>query len=374
MYGFSYQGTKITKPKIGLMRYHLKLNFINMTKQLIECIPNFSEGQNTATIEAIANSIRQVNGVKLLHIDIGYDTNRTVITFVGEPKKVCEAAYNAIKTASELIDMTQHKGAHPRMGAVDVCPFVPLQNISVEETVTLVNALAKKVGETLHIPIYLYEHSQKNTTRSNLSIIRSGQYEAWPEKIKLPEWQPDFGPSTFNLKSGATVMGVRDFLVAYNISLVTKEESVADTIAKRLRTSGYLKQTKQADGSILKERIKGPFTALKAIGWYIDEYEMAQVSMNITNPETTKIYDVYEAVSNLAKAQAIAVKGSELIGMIPLKYLKEAGQYYCKNSNIDSTDEATLLSYGVKALGLDALKPFDVNERVLELGMKRVGF
>jgi glutamate formiminotransferase / formiminotetrahydrofolate cyclodeaminase len=323
-----------------------------MKTQLIECIPNFSEGQNTATIDAIANSIRQVDGVKLLHIDIGYDTNRTVMTFVGEPNAMLQAAFNAIQTAAELIDMTQHKGTHPRMGAVDVCPFVPLQNITIEETVTLVNALAKKVGSELRIPAYLYEHSQKNTARNNLAIIRSGQYEAWPEKIKQAAWQPDFGPATFNLKSGATVMGVRNFLVAYNINLATKDESVADTIAKRVRTSGYIQQTKQANGSILKERIKGPFTALKAIGWYIEKYDMAQVSMNITDPDNTKIYDVYEAVTQLAKANKAEAKGSELIGMIPIKYLKEAGQFYYsknnKNAKNETVDEIILLQYGVE--------------------------
>jgi glutamate formiminotransferase / formiminotetrahydrofolate cyclodeaminase len=348
-----------------------------MNKQLIECIPNFSEGRNAITIDAIANSIRQVSGAKLLHIDIGYDTNRTVMTFVGEPQAVMQAAFNAIQTATELIDMTQHKGTHPRMGAVDVCPFVPLQNMSIEETVTMINTLAKKVGETLHIPIYLYEQSQINTARNNLAIIRSGQYEAWPDKIKQTAWQPDFGPSTFNLKSGATVMGVRDFLVAYNINLATKDENVADNIAKRVRTSGYIQAMPQADGSILKARIQGTFTALKAIGWYIEKYEMAQVSMNITNPDTTKIYEVYEAVTQLAKENNAEAKGSELIGMIPLRYLKEAGQfYYAKNNantNNETIDEMTLLNYGVRGLQLDALKPFVLEERVLELGMKRVG-
>jgi glutamate formiminotransferase / formiminotetrahydrofolate cyclodeaminase len=348
-----------------------------MKTQIIECIPNFSEGQNTNTIEAIANSIRQVKGVKLLHIDIGFDTNRTVMTFVGEPKAIMEAAFNAIQTATNLIDMTQHQGAHPRMGAVDVCPFVPLQNISIEETVDFVNILAKKVGDDLQIPIYLYEHSQKNTTRNNLSIIRSGQYETWRTKIKQVEWHPDYGPSTFNLKSGATVMGVRDFLVAYNINIASKDEKIADSIAKKIRTSGYIKQTKQVDGSVLKEKIKGSFLALKAIGWYMAKFEMAQVSMNITNADSTKIYEVYEAVVELAKQHHTVSKGSELIGMIPLKYLKEAGQFYYAKSNAGKNakdiDEITLLNYGVQGLKLDALKPFVLEERVLELGMIQSG-
>jgi glutamate formiminotransferase / formiminotetrahydrofolate cyclodeaminase len=343
-------------------------------KQLIECIPNFSEGQNTDTINAIADSIRQVKGVHLLHIDIGYDTNRTVMTFVGEPKPMMEAAFNAIKTASEKIDMRLHKGAHPRMGTTDICPFVPLKNVNTEELKMMVSELAKKIGTELSIPMYLYEHSQNDKSRSNLSIIRSGQYEAWQEKIKLTEWQPDFGPNTFNLKTGATVIGVRDFLVAYNINLDTKDQYIANEIAKQVRTSGYVKNSTTKNGNSIKERIKGPFDALKAIGWYIEKYGMAQVSMNITNPNTTKIHEVFEEVSRIANTYNLNIKGSELIGMIPIQYLKEAGMYYAQKqkASIESLSETSILEYGVKGLQLDALKPFDLEERVLELGIKKM--
>jgi glutamate formiminotransferase / formiminotetrahydrofolate cyclodeaminase len=342
-----------------------------MTNQIIECIPNFSEGRNNATIEAIAQSIRKVAGVKLLHIDIGHAANRTVMTFVGEPKKVCEAAFNAIKTASELIDMTTHSGRHPRMGATDVCPFVPIANISVEETVVYVNELAKKVGEAFLIPIYLYEHSQKNTDRNNLSIIRSGEYEGWKEKIKLPEWQPDFGPAIINTKAGATVMGVREFLVAYNINLNTKDATIANDIAKAIRASGKIVTLKNTDGNLEKQRVPGKLKYLKAIGWYIEEYQRAQVSMNITNPYETKMHTVFETVKAEAEKLNVKATGSELIGMVPLQFLKEAGAFYLQKENKSSENlsEKEILESAVKAMGLNELKPFVLEERVVEYAM-----
>ncbi len=342
-----------------------------MKTQIIECIPNFSEGRNRAVIEAIANSIKEVIGVKLLHIDIGHAANRTVMTFVGEPKNVCQAAFNAIKTASLLIDMNEHTGRHPRMGAVDVCPFVPISNVSVEETVKYVDELAKKVGNELQIPIYLYEQSQKNTARNNLSIIRSGEYEGWKEKIKLADWQPDFGPSAFNLKSGATVMGVRTFLVAYNINLNTKDAKIADAIAKEVRASGKIAILKNADGIPEKKRVHGKLKHLKAIGWYIDDYQKAQVSMNITNPYETKMHTVFDTVNLLAKSFGVMATGSELIGMVPLQFLKEAGLYYLHKENkySESLSNRDILQFAVKAMGLDDLKPFILEERVIEYAM-----
>jgi glutamate formiminotransferase / formiminotetrahydrofolate cyclodeaminase len=343
-----------------------------MKAQIIECIPNFSEGRNTFTIDAIAQSIRKVDGVKLLHIDIGHAANRTVMTFVGEPKKVCEAAYQAIKKAAELIDMSTHTGRHPRMGATDVCPFVPIANISVEETIVYVNALAEKVGSDLQIPIYLYEHSQKNTARNNLSIIRSGEYEGWKEKIKLAEWQPDFGPSVLNIKAGATVMGVREFLVAYNINLNTKDANIASTIAKEVRASGKIITIKNADGTSEKKRVLGKLKHLKAIGWYIEEYQRAQVSMNITNPYETKMHTVFETVKAEAEKLNVKATGSELIGMVPLRFLKEAGVFYLQkeNKNVANFNEKEILECAVKAMGLDELKPFVLEERVVEYAMK----
>jgi glutamate formiminotransferase / formiminotetrahydrofolate cyclodeaminase len=343
-----------------------------MKTQIIECIPNFSEGRNTATIEAIAQSIRNVVGVKLLHIDIGYAANRTVMTFVGEPKKVCEAAFLAIKKAAELIDMTTHIGRHPRMGATDVCPFVPIANINTEDTIALVNELAKKVGEELSIPIYLYEHSQKNTERNNLSIIRSGEYEGWKEKIKLKEWQPDFGPALLNTKAGATVMGVREFLVAYNINLNTKDATLANHIAKEVRASGKIVSIKNANGTLERKRVHGKLKYLKAIGWYIEEYQRAQVSMNITNPYTTKMHTVFETVKAEAEKLNVTATGSELIGMVPLQFLKEAGVFYLQKENLSSENlsEKEILECAVKTMGLDELKPFVLEERVVEYAMK----
>jgi glutamate formiminotransferase / formiminotetrahydrofolate cyclodeaminase len=344
-----------------------------MTNQIIECIPNFSEGRNTTTIETIAQSIRKVAGVKLLHIDIGHAANRTVMTFVGEPKKVCEAAFNAIKTASELINMATHTGRHPRMGATDVCPFVPIANISMEETVVYVNELAKKVGEELLIPIYLYEYSQKNAARNNLSIIRSGEYEGWKEKIKLPEWQPDFGPAILNINAGATVMGVREFLVAYNINLNTKDATIANDIAKAIRASGKILTIKNTDGTSEKQRVPGKLKYLKAIGWYIEEYQRAQVSMNITNPYETKMHTVFETVKAEAEKLNVKATGSELIGMVPLQFLKEAGVFYLQkeNKNAANFNEKEILECAVKAMGLNELKPFVLEERVVEYAMKK---
>jgi glutamate formiminotransferase / formiminotetrahydrofolate cyclodeaminase len=344
-----------------------------MKPQIIECIPNFSEGRNKATIDAIANAITSIEGVKLLHVDIGHAANRTVMTFVGEPKKVCEAAFYAIKTASELIDMTTHTGRHPRMGATDVCPFVPIANISIEETVTYINDLAKKVGAELLIPIYLYEHSQKNLARNNLSIIRGGEYEGWKEKIKLPEWQPDFGPAILNTKAGATVMGVRAFLVAYNINLNTKDAKIANEIAKVIRASGKIITIKKTDGSLEKKRVLGKLKYLKAIGWYIEEYQRAQVSMNITNPYATKMHVVFETVKAEAEKLNIKATGSELIGMVPIQFLKEAGVFYLQKEHkeVSNFSEKEILTYAVKAMGLDELKPFVLEERVVEYGMRK---
>jgi glutamate formiminotransferase / formiminotetrahydrofolate cyclodeaminase len=343
-----------------------------MKTQIIECIPNFSEGRNKTTIDAIANAIKCVDGVKLLHVDIGYAANRTVMTFVGEPKKVCEAAFEAIKTAAELIDMATHSGRHPRMGATDVCPFVPIANISVEDTVIHVNELAKKVGEALLIPIYLYEHSQKKPTRNNLSVIRSGEYEGWKEKIKLPEWQPDFGTAVLNKNAGATVMGVREFLVAYNINLNTKDSKIANNIAKEVRASGKIVNVNTTHGTLEKKRVPGKLKYLKAIGWYIEEYQRAQVSMNITNPYETKMHTVFESVKAEAEKLNALATGSELIGMVPLQFLKEAGEFYLQkeNKNANNFSEKEILTCAVKAMGLDELKPFVLEERVVEYAMK----
>ncbi|RVU00008.1 glutamate formimidoyltransferase [Mucilaginibacter limnophilus] len=322
--------------------------------RIIECVPNFSEGINADVIAAIANSISSVNNVKLLNVDPGRDANRTVITFAGEPEGVIEAAFQAIKTAGELIDMRTQKGEHPRMGATDVCPLVPVKGITMHEVVTYANRLAERVGNELGIPVYLYEYSQPDKSRSNLSIIRSGEYEGFFDKMKRPGWQPDFGPAEMNAKSGATVIGARNYLVAYNITLDTKSVPLAKKIAYTVRESGY-------------KDIPGILKNVKAIGWYMDEYNAAQISMNLTNIEETPVHVVFEEVARQAVLHGTEVTGSELIGLIPLTCLLEAGIYFKqKQGLLADAAEDELVETAVKELGLDSLGPFDSKQRVIE--------
>lgn len=327
-------------------------------KQIIECVPNFSEGSNAETIAAIANAINSVEGVSLLNVDPGHDANRTVITFAGEPQAVVDAAFAAIKTAGELIDMRSQKGEHPRMGATDVCPLVPVRGISMDEAVKYADQLARRVGRELKIPVYLYENSQPDKRRSNLSIIRSGEYEGFFIKINQPGWQPDYGPVEMDAKRGATVIGARNYLVAYNITLDTKSVDVAKKIAYAVRESGY----RGAPGSL---------KFVKAIGWYMHEYNAAQVSMNLTNIEHTPVHIVFEEVRRQARKLGTEVTGSELIGLIPLTCLIEAGKYYHKKHGLnDSQNEKWLVQTAVSELMLGALGEFDVNRRVIEYLLK----
>jgi len=330
-------------------------------KQIIECIPNFSEGQNLKTLAAITAAIKAIKGVKLLHTDRGEAANRTVFTFAGNPAAVVEAAFQAIKVASQLIDMRQQKGEHPRIGATDVCPLVPIANISMAEVKTYAQSLGKRVGD-LGIPVYLYEHSATTPKRKNLATIRSGEYEKLADKMKLPHWQPDFGHG-FNAKTGATVLGARDFLIAYNANLNTSSAKVANQIARAIRTSG--KVIKKEDGTVL--RIPGKCKALKAIGWYIEEYEKAQVSMNLTNFQETGIHTAYEACKQAAEKYGVRVTGSELIGLIPLPALLAAGEFYLqKAGRTDLPETAIMLQTAVEHLGLAELEPFDFKKRVIE--------
>lgn len=323
-------------------------------KQIIECIPNFSEGINAETIAAIANAVTSVEGVRLLNVDPGHDANRTVITFAGEPQAVVDAAFAAIKTAGNLIDMRTQTGEHPRMGATDVCPLVPVRGISMDEVVKYADQLARRVGEELMIPVYLYENSQPDKLRSNLSIIRSGEYEGFFEKIHQPGWQPDYGPAKMDAKRGATVIGARNYLVAYNITLNTKSVDTAKKIAYAVRESGY----KGTPGSL---------KFVKAIGWYMDEYNAAQVSMNLTNIEHTPVHIVFEEVKRQAQKLGADVTGSELIGLIPLTCLIEAGKYYLAKKGLDNhPDEKLLLQTAVNELKLDALGAFIAEQRVIE--------
>ena len=335
--------------------------------QLIECVPNFSEGRDPEIIRQIAAEIESVKNVWLLNIDPGKAANRTVFTFIGEPAQVVEAAFLAIKKAGELIDMSRQTGEHPRMGATDVCPLIPISGISMAETVYYANELARRVGHDLKIPVYLYEYSQKDKTRDNLSIIRSGEYEGFFKKIKLPQWQPDYGPTEMDIKRGATVIGARNFLVAYNINLNTSSVKDANTIAKAVRESGY----KQIDEAGNTKHTPGMLKFVKAIGWYIEEYGAAQVSMNLTDINVTPVHRVFEVVSTQANAIGLEVTGSELIGLIPLNALLEAGRYFiAKQQSSAEATEHQLIAAAITALGLDELAPFNPEERIIEYVLK----
>ncbi|HEY1047011.1 MAG TPA: glutamate formimidoyltransferase [Bacteroidia bacterium] len=349
-----------------------------MLKQIIECVPNFSEGNNPEIIKQITNAIESVEGVMLLHVDMGKATNRTVVTFAGEPAKVVEAAFLGIQKAAELIDMRQHKGEHPRMGATDVCPLVPVSGISMEECAEWSKVLGKKVGTELKIPVYLYEEAQSNKNRSNLSIIRGGEYEGFVEKIKLPEWQPDFGPAELPLKHGATVIGARDFLIAYNINLNTKSTRIANRIAFDVREAGRVKREgNPISGKVVTDangepvRIPGTLKSVKAIGWYIEEYGMAQISMNLTNYKITSVHQAFDEVCRKGEERGVRVTGSELVGLVPLQPLLDAGKHYLgKQGRSKGVSESELIEIAVQSLGLNQLGVFNPEERIIEYVLK----
>lgn len=340
-------------------------------QKIIECVPNFSEGNDLNIIRQITDSIEQCEGVKLLNVDPGKATNRTVVTFVGEPENVIEAAFQAIKKAGELIDMSKHKGEHPRMGATDVCPLIPISGISMEETALYAQKLAERVGKELNLPVYLYEAAQKNEARKNLSIIRAGEYEGFFKKIKQTEWKPDFGPAEMDAKRGATVIGARDFLVAYNVNLNTTSTRRANAIAFDVREAGRTK--KDAKGNNVKDAngeaivIPGSLKCVKAIGWYIEEYGVAQISMNLTNISVTPVHIAFDEVCKKAQERGIRVTGSELVGLIPLNALLDAGKYFLrKQQRSTGVSEKELIKIAVKSLGLDELGPFKPEERIIE--------
>ena len=347
-------------------------------EQLIECVPNFSEGRNAAVIAQITAEIEQVEGVRLLNVDPGKATNRTVVTFVGRPDAVVEAAFRAIKKAGEVIDMRHHQGEHPRMGATDVCPFIPISGISMEETARYAQQLAKRVGEELAIPVYLYEAAQPNKNRSNLSVIRNGEYEGFFKKIKEPDWKPDFGPAEFDAVRGATVIGARDFLVAYNINLNTTSTRRANAIAFDVREAGrVMREGDSLTGKIILDEkgqpksIPGSLKSVKAIGWFIEEYGVAQISMNLTNIHVTPVHIAFDEVCRKAEARGIRVTGSELVGLVPLQSLLEAGRYFLrKQKRSVGVSEKELIKIAVKTLGLDELGPFKPEERIIEYLLK----
>jgi len=333
---------------------------------IIECVPNFSEGVDLNIIKQITDQIETLDGVRLLNVDPGKATNRTVVTFVGNPEAVIEAAFFAIKKAGELIDMSKHKGEHPRMGATDVCPLIPIANISMEETAKYAQRLAERVGKELQIPVYLYEAAQPDKTRSNLSVIRAGEYEGFFKKIKKLEWKPDFGPAEFDAKRGGTVIGARDFLVAYNINLNTTSTRRANAIAFDVREAGR-------NIVVNGEKVNKPGTlkSVKAIGWYIEEYGVAQISMNLTNINTVPVHIAFDEVCKKADARGIRVTGSELVGLVPLKSLTDAGKYFLqKQKRSAGVSEKELIKIAVRSMGLDELGPFKPEERVIEYLLK----
>jgi glutamate formiminotransferase/formiminotetrahydrofolate cyclodeaminase len=343
-------------------------------QKLIECVPNFSEGRDQSVIRQITDAIESVDGVSLLDFDPGASTNRTVVTFVGSPDAAVEAAFRAVKKASELIDMRKHKGAHPRMGATDVCPFIPVSNVSWDEAIACANRLGQRVGDELKIPVYLYEKAAKNESRSNLSVIRAGEYEGFFEKIRQTEWKPDFGPDVFNEKSGATVIGVRDFLVAYNVNLNTKSVRRANSVAFDVREQGRV-QTEDGtpwgkpllDGNGEPIRIPGMLKHVKAIGWFVIEYGIAQVSMNLTNIEETPLHAAFDACCESAARRGLRVTGSEIVGMVPKKCLVDAGRYFLRKQKwSEGVSEEELIDIANRSMGLSELKPFDPKEKVIE--------
>jgi len=346
-------------------------------KQLIECVPNFSEGNDMEIIKQITHEIEAVEGVSLLDVDPGKATNRTVVTFVGPPDEVCEAAFQAVKKASELIDMRHHKGAHPRFGATDVCPLVPVAGISMDETVEYARTLAKRIGDELNIPIYCYENAAFTDVRKNLANCRAGEYEGLKEKLSKPEWKPDFGPAEFNAESGVTAVGARDFLVAYNINLNTTSTRRANAIAFDVREKGRVKRegNKITGKPVLDEKgkkvwIPGTLKAVKAIGWFIDEYGIAQISMNLTNISITSVHEAFDEVCKRADERGIRVTGSELVGLVPLQAMIDAGKYFLRKQNRSvGIPENEIIKIAVKSLGLDDLYEFKPEEKIIEYKM-----
>jgi len=348
-----------------------------MEKKLIECVPNFSEGRDESIIKEITNAVESVEGVILMNVDPGYATNRTVVTFVGEPKQVIEAAFRAIKTAATLIDMRHHHGEHPRIGATDVCPLVPVSGVTMEDCVSYARTLSKRVGSELGIPVYCYENAAFSPERRNLATCRSGEYEGLAEKINTEKWRPDFGPSEFNenvAKSGLSVIGARDFLVAINFNLNTTSTRRAFAVANDVREKGR----KKREGGSLTGPVcldengheiwqKGTLKSCKAIGWFIEEYGIAQVSMNITDINVTPVHIAFDEVTRAANNRGLRVTGSEIIGLIPKRVLIDAGKYYLKKQHRSvGISESEIIKIAVKSMGLDDLCPFEPRKKVIE--------
>ena len=344
---------------------------------LIECVPNFSEGNDMGIIKQITDAIEAVPGVTLLDVDPGKATNRTVVTFVGHPQAVVDAAFAGIQKAAELIDMRTHRGEHPRMGATDVCPLIPISGISMEETVAYAKQLGEREGKELSIPVYLYEAAASRPERQNLATIRAGEYEGLRDKLAQPEWQPDFGAAVMNERSGATVIGARDFLVAYNVNLNTTSTRRANSVAFDLRENGRVKEVdgkKVMDAAGQEVREPGLLKSVKAIGWFIEEYGIAQISMNLTNISITPLHVAFDTAVERAHARGLRVTGSELVGLVPLKSMLDAGRYFLnKQRRSTGVGDAELIRIAVKSMGLDELAPFDPNKKIIEYVLRDKG-
>jgi glutamate formiminotransferase/formiminotetrahydrofolate cyclodeaminase len=344
------------------------------SKRIIECVPNFSEGRNMDIIKQITDVIESVDGVKLIDVDPGKATNRTVVTFIGEPEPVCEAAFLAAKKAKEIIDMTKHKGEHPRFGAMDVCPLVPVSNISMEETVEYARKIAKRIGEELQYPIYCYEFAAFSPERKNLAYVRSGEYEGLADKLKKPEWKPDFGPAEFVPKTGATAVSARNFLIAYNVNLNTTSTRRANAIAFDVREKGRpVREGNPFTGKIKKDEngkevwTPGTLKSVKGIGWFIEEFGIAQVSLNLTNIQTAPLHIVFEEVCKKAMERGIRVTGSEVVGVVPLQSMLEAGKYYLKKQQRSiGIPDSEIIKIAVKSMGLNELYPFEPEKKIIE--------
>jgi len=339
--------------------------------RLVECVPNFSEGRDRGVIDAIAQALAGVSGVKLLDVDPGADTNRTVYTLVGPPEGVAEAAFRGAKRATELIDMTAHKGAHPRMGALDVCPFIPVSDITMAECADLARAVGRRIGDELQIPVYFYEYAAASEARRSLANIRAGEYEGLAAKLEDPAWAPDAGPCRFNPRAGGTVVGAREFLLAYNVNLNTLDRKLANEIALTIREGGRAKR--DAKGEIVRDaagvsvKIPGRLKAVRAIGWYIEQYRQAQVSINLLDFNTTPLHVVFETVREEAEKLGLIVTGSELVGLTPLSPMLDAGRHFLrKQGKSAGVPERELIECAVRSMGLDSVAPFEVDKKIIE--------
>ena len=328
---------------------------------VVECIPNFSEGRDPSVLSKITDAVESVDGVRLLDVDPGHAAHRTVVTFAGAPEAVTEAAFRAIAQATASIDLRRHQGTHPRLGATDVCPLVPVTGVSMEETVQYARRLARRVGDELAVPVYLYEKAATDPRRRNLAVIRRGQFEGLAHKMTLPQWRPDFGPPEPHPSAGATVIGARDFLVAYNVNLDTKDAHLAHAIACDVRESGRRTSTGRTPGSL---------QAVKALGWFIEEYDRAQVSMNLTDLGVTSVHDAFEEVRTKAAARGVRVTGSELVGLVPLRAMVAAGRFYLDGA---MASEKEMVSAAVESLGLGELRPFEPRRKILEYRLGEAG-